>query len=51
MSAGRLRASLFAAGAVVGEELRDGEWVIEIDMAPADLDALCRRWGQVAVEP
>jgi len=45
MSAGRLRASLFAAGAVLGEALHDGEWVIDVDMAPADLDALCRREG------
>ncbi len=46
MTSGRLRASLFATGAVVGEQLGDGEWVLEVDMAPGDLEALCRREDQ-----
>jgi GTP-binding protein HflX len=45
LSAGRLRASLFAAGAVVGEAVRDGEWVIEVEIGRSELEALCRREG------
>ena len=43
MTAGRMRASLFASGVVVGESVGDGEWLLEVDMAPADLEALRRR--------
>jgi GTP-binding protein HflX len=43
--AGRLRARLFAAGAVRREEVLDAGWLLEVRMAPDELEALCRREG------
>jgi GTP-binding protein HflX len=48
LSAGRLRASLFAAGAVRAEAVHDGAWIIEVEMPARQLDALCRREGLTA---
>jgi GTP-binding protein HflX len=45
LSAARLRAHLFQVGAVVDERLQDDAWLMEVAMAGADLDALCRREG------
>jgi len=45
LSAGRLRASLFAAGAVRAEAVCEGQWVIEVEMPRGELEALCRREG------
>jgi ribosome maturation protein Sdo1 len=45
-SAGRLRARLYELGTVVQEQVQDnGDWLIQIEIAPASLERLWRREG------
>ena len=45
-SAGRLRARLYELGTVVEEQVQDnGDWLMEIEIAPASLERLWRREG------
>ncbi len=45
-SAGRLRARLYELGTVLEEQVQDnGDWIIEVEIAPASLERLWRREG------
>jgi len=44
--AGRLRARLFQLGKVLGEHPgENGQWVMDVEVQPSDLDRLCRNEG------